>query len=66
MKSITMLFKYFILPDNTYRQFIIRNNQLMLHKDKTSLNSVNFAELRNTMCTQNAEFPNSEVGCTYS
>jgi len=39
---------------------------LMLYRVKTDLNSKNFEELRNAMCTQNAEFPNFEVGGPYS
>ena len=38
----------------------------MLYRVKTDLNSENFEELRNAMCTQNTEFPNFEVGGTYS
>jgi hypothetical protein len=38
----------------------------MLCRVKTGLNSENFEELRNAMCTQKAEFLNFEVGGTYS
>jgi len=39
---------------------------LMLYRVKTVLSSENFEELRNAMCTRNAEFADFEVGGTYS
>jgi len=66
MKYITTLSQYSILPDNTYTIFHYKEQSVDAVQNQTDLNSKNFEGLRNVMCTQNAEFPNFQVGGPYS